>query len=238
MKLYDAIIQETDKILMAGGAEVCPPDPRRIWKDTGRSELIMRKEAGVELGGNGQPSVNFTCVTTSGLIRTDEIWLCGPDLGELSGDAPFARIAILETEDLKETEDTEAAYQAVRNIEYVRYHVFPKGYMVRVSATTNEEQVRVSNDAMKRGIRFSYVGGTYIRKYKQVAGVKHVRVAFVTDPDTVRMLVPLAGKVDGITKTLTHILDGLPTDCGHCAMKPVCDEVEGLREMHLGGGRR
>ena len=47
-------------------------------------------------------------------------------------------------------------------------------------------------------------------------------------------LKPIAKKADDITKTLSHILDGLPTDCGHCQLKPVCDEVEGMREMHLG----
>ena len=106
--------------------------------------------------------------------------------------------------------------------------------MVRVSAQVNEEQVRVSKKAVKAGIRFLYVGGTYIRKYKALPGVKHVRVIFITDPALVGELKPLAGKVDAITKTLTHILDGLPTDCGHCSMKSVCDEVEGMRELHLG----
>ena len=54
------------------------------------------------------------------------------------------------------------------------------------------------------------------------------------DSKLVEKLTPNAGKVDAITKTLTHILDGLPTDCGHCSLKPVCDEVEGMRELHLG----
>ena len=61
-----------------------------------------------------------------------------------------------------------------------------------------------------------------------------MRVIFVTDGELVEKLKPFAGKVDDITKTLTHILDGLPTDCGHCSMKPICDEVDGMRELHLG----
>lgn len=235
MKLYDAIIRETEDILRERSCRRYPPDPSRIWKDLGMSELIMLRDAAFELGGSGHSSVNYTCVTTTpGLIPADEIVVCGPDLPDIRKDVPFARIILLETDDLQEQTDTEKAYRNIRDIEYIRYHVFPAGYMVRVSSTTNEEQVRVSKKVHNAGIRFPYVGGTYIRKYHSLPLVRHARVIFVTDPGAVDTLVPYADRVDGITKTLTHILDGLPTDCGHCSMKAVCDEVEGMREMHLG----
>ena len=150
-----------------------------------------------------------------------------------TADVPFAKIVLLETNDLGESEDEEKAYRTIRNIEFVRYHVFPVGYMVRVSAQSNEEQVRVSKKVINSGIRFSYVGAAYIKKYRALPEVRHVRIIFITDGELVEKLKPYAGKVDGITRTLTHILDGLPTDCGHCTMKAVCDEVEGMRELHL-----
>ena len=234
MKLYDSIIEKTQTILHSAGTTSFPVQGGRIWKDTGESELIFARDAAFELGGSQNPSVNYTCVTTSGFIRQDEILCCGPDLQQLNTDSPFARIVLLEVEDLRETQDSEKAYDTIRSIEYVKYHVFPAGYMVRVSAATNQEQVRVSRSAVKAGISFRYIGYTYIRKYRKIPAVKHVRVIFVTDRAVVQQLQPLAGKVDDITKTLTHILDGLPTDCGHCSMKSVCDEVEGMREMHLG----
>ena len=234
MKLYDPIIRQTQQILQDTGAVSFPFKGGRTWKDLGESELVMQRDAAFELGGSANPSVNYTCATTSGIITRDEILICGPDLPRISGDVPFARIVLLETDDLKENEDTELAYDAIRNIEYVRYHVFPAGYMVRVSSATNEEQVRISKAAARAGISFRYVGGTYIRRYRALSPVKHVRVIFVTDRQAVEALKPLAAKVDDITRTLTHILDGLPADCGHCTMKSVCDEVEGMREMHLG----
>ena len=234
MKLYDAIIHETQQILEKRETRVIPFGTERVWKDTGESELILQRDSSFELGGGGNPSGNYTCVTTSGMITGDEIVICGPDLPQIQTDVPFARIVLLETCDLKETEDTELAYDTIRKMEYVRYHVFPAGYMVRVSSTTNQEQVRISRAAVRAGISFRYIGGTYIRKYKKIPAVRHVKVIFVTDSEVVERLIPYAAKVDGITKTLTHILDGLPTDCGHCSMKSVCDEVEGMREMHLG----
>ncbi len=235
MKLYDRIIRETTASVMEESPRVFAYDSSRCWKDRGESELIMMRDAAYDLGGGGLPSANFTCVTSSGLIERDEVILAGPDLTEIKSDVSYARVVFLETDDIGEDEE---AYNAIKNLEFVRYHVFPAGYMVRVSSQSNQEQVRLSKRVLAHGISFSYVGNTYIRKYRAVPGVRHVRVLFVTDSDLVNALSETAGKVDAITKTLTHILEGLPTDCGHCDMKPVCDEVEGMRELHLGKKNR
>ena len=140
MKLYDSIIKSTGEILAEKEGVRFPYDRSRVWKNLGESELIMRRDAAFELGGQGQPSVNYTCVTTSGLITEDEVYVYGPDLPDIRADVPFAKIVLLETNDLGESEDEEKAYRTIRNIEFVRYHVFPVGYMVRVSAQSNEEQ--------------------------------------------------------------------------------------------------
>ena len=44
-------------------------------------------------------------------------------------------------------------------MEFVKYHVFPQGYMMRVSPENGREQVRVSKQALKRGISFRNIGG-------------------------------------------------------------------------------
>ena len=105
--------------------------------------------------------------------------------------------------------------------------------MVRVSSESNQEQVRVAKSALKSGITFARVGAAYIQKYRELPGVRHVRLIFATDPPALKELIANARQVDAITKTLTHILDGLPTDCGHCTLKPVCDEVEGMSATGL-----
>ncbi len=234
MKLYDNLIDGTMEELEKLHGRKISFDPASAWECLENTEFIMQRDAGLELGGAGMPSVNYTCVTTSGKVLEDEILVYGKDIREIKGDTAFARIVILETEDLGEDKDQEKAFQAIRNLEFVRYHVFPKGYMVRVSSQSNQEQVRISSAALKGGIDFARVGAAYIKKYKEVSQVRKVRVIFITDTELVKVLSPNADKVDAITKTLTHILDGLPTDCGHCSMKPVCDEVEGMRELHLG----
>ena len=62
-------------------------------------------------------------------------------------------------------------------------------------------------------------------------------VIFVTAPGyDYEAMKQNAKKANDITNTLTHILEGLPTDCSVCALKGICDEVEGMKELHFGVG--
>ncbi len=233
MELYDSIITATRALLAGTEPRRWDYDPAHVWRDTGESELVMLRDAAFELGGSGCASANFTCVTSSeALVERDEVLLYGKDLGELKGDVSFARLAFLLSDEL--SGDDEAAYQAIRDMEFVKYHVFPEGYMVRISSESNREQVRLSKTAVARGVSFRGIGGAYIAGYHKNPHVRRVQLVFVTDNGAVAELAKTAKKVDGITRTLTHILEGIPTDCGSCDLKPICDEVEGMREMHFG----
>ena len=120
-------------------------------------------------------------------------------------------------------------------MEFVKYHVFPRGYMFRISSEDFREQVRVSKTALKRGISFRSVGFDFIRQYLKNPNVLQVKVIFVTAVGVpYKELQGNAKKTADITRTLTHILDGMPADCGSCSLKSVCDEVEGMRELHFG----
>ena len=119
-------------------------------------------------------------------------------------------------------------------MEFVKYHVFPKGYMFRISSGDFREQVRVSRSALQRGISFRSVGFDFIRRYLKNPNVLKVKLLFVTDLQApYQRLRACAKKTADITRTLTHILDGMPTDYGSCHLKPICDEVEGMRRLHF-----
>ena len=47
------------------------------------------------------------------------------------------------------------------------------------------------------------------------------------------LLTSVAEKNSEITKTLNHIMQGINFDCSACNLKPICDEVEGMRELHF-----
>ena len=237
MELYNSIIEKVDGLLGAAEPSRFDYNPERCWEDVGGNQLVMMKEAAYELGGDNKPAVNYACVTSGDFADRDEILVYGPDLSEIKGSVPFARIAIIKVDilDGEGEEDTEPLFRAIQDIDFVKYHVYPKGYMIRSSSDSHREQVRVSKEAVKKGITFEQVGNSYIRQYKKNPNIKAVKLIFVTtdDADYAGMRAD-AKKTRDITLTLSKILEGMATDCRSCNLREICDEVEGLRELHFG----
>ena len=240
MRLYNTLIRSVEEQLSASAPRVFPYDPAACWEETADFEMVMMRDSAFELGGDGKPTANFTCVTTDpALVSRDEILVYGKDLSELKASAPSARIALVRVGDIESDDeaDTETAFNAIRNIDFVKYHVFPRGFMMRTSAESHREQVRVSKDAVRDGISFRSVGSAFISRYKKDINVLAVKLIFITDPTIdFKQLLSDAKAARDITMTLSKIMEGLPTDCGTCALKPVCDEVEGMKELHFGKG--
>lgn len=236
MELYNAIFKITDKVLEGKNPKVWDYDPKRAWRDLGSAELVLQSDAAYELGANGLGSANYICVTSSpDIINKDQVILYGKDLKDIKKDTPFARIVYLRVGVMEGDDDD--VYRKIKDIEFSKYHVYPDGYMVRMSPENNREQIRVSKKAIRNGINFAQVGYRYIEQYKKDTNVLNATVIFVTDPDIdFKTLNESAKKVDEITGTLNHILEGLPTDCTVCQLKDICDEVEGMKELHFGVG--
>ena len=236
MELFNSLIKSTKDILSKSKAQVWDYSPNGTWADVGSSELVLQKEAAYELGAFGLGSANYICATSNPeLVNRDQVILYGNDLRKIKNDTPFARIVLLRVGVLDG--DDEAVYRALKDIEFAKYHVYPEGYMVRMSPESHREQIRVSKKAIRKGINFQAVGNSYIKEYKKDANVINVTVIFVTDPDVdYKALLENSKKVDAITNTLTHIMEGLPTDCTVCQLKDICDEVEGMKELHFGVG--
>ena len=236
MELYNSTIRELTEKLGGLRPQVWGYEPSRAWKDLGQNELVLTRDAAYELGGGSNPASNCTCVTTdASLVPEDRITLVGPDLGSIRADTPFARIVLLHVNNI--SGDDQEAFRTIRDMEFVKYHVYPEGYMMRVSPENQREQVRVSKQAVKRGISFRAIGNSFRKKYKENKLIDHVCVIFVTgDRELCKELADTAKKVDKITLTLNHIMDGLATDCSVCSFKQVCDEVEGMKELHFKKG--
>ena len=236
MELYNSLINDTHAQLEGLSAKVWDYSPADCWTDIGSSELVLQRDAAYEMGALGKGSANYVLFTSSSeLVDKDQVILYGPDMGQIKGDCDFARIVLLRVGVLDD--DDEAVYRTLKDIEFAKYHVYPEGYMVRMSPESSREQVRVSKKALARGISFRSVGASYVAEYKKDANVLNATVIFITDPKAdYASLQAAAKKASAVTGTLTHILEGLPTDCSICALKDICDEVEGMKELHFGVG--
>ncbi len=237
MELFDPLIGKVNNLVGSAAPVKYPYDPDRAWEDAGGNQLVMMRESAYELGGDNKPAVNYACVSSGDYVDRDEIWVYGRDLNRIKSSTPFARIVLVRVADLEGEgeEDTEPVFRAIQDIDFVKYHVYPKGYMIRASADSHREQVRVSKEAVHKGISFEQVGNLYIKEYKKDPNVLSVRVIFVTadDADYAEMKKD-ARMIRDITRTLSKIIEGMATDCRSCGLKEICDEVEGLRELHFG----
>lgn len=233
MKIYDEIILKTTELLSTVEPRTYSHNPNNAATVGKKNELILAREAAFELGEGTLPSVSYTAITDNvNLISADRILLFGKDLQELAKDSAFARITILLTDNIEENGD-QGAHAIIKNIEMKKYDVSPEGYMMRAAALSNREQVRVSKSALKAGLNFERIGNLFISKYKENKHVRAVTVIFVTLPDApYEELECLANNSVEITRALNHILADIKMDCCACEWKPVCDEVEGMKELH------
>ena len=237
MQLYDQIIKDAFERLAPRPSRSYAFSAAKAWKDNGESELVMLRDAAFELGGDNKPAVNFSCVTSdTSFVTQDEIVVMGKDLPEIGSSVPFARLAFCLIDDIDVVDgDTEPLFRAIQDIDFVKYHVYPEGYMVRTSSENNREQVRISKQAKAGGISFEKIGCDYIKQYHKNPNIKAVKLIFITDPEVdYKALAADAKTVHDITLTLSKILEGMSTDCGSCKLKPICDEVEGMKELHFG----
>jgi len=224
MDFFNSLIEDVNNLLNDFSNRKFTYNKENTCNDLGYSQVILQRDTAFELSGTG-----FNLVTSNNM--NDEIIVIGKDLNEIQSNCKFARISIIQIED---TADQQTAYNLIRKIEYVKYHYFPEGYMLRTTSRSHKEAVRVSKTAVKNGISFEKVGNLLINKYKEIPAVQGVKVIFITDEGAdFNKLTSLAEKNNQITETLNHIMNNVNFDCSTCNLKPICDEVEGMKELHF-----
>lgn len=197
----------------------------KAWEDIGRNEVVLQRDSQYELDG-----VGFNIVTSTELGE-DEITVIGDDLLSISADRRFARVSLIQIDDI---DDEQKAYNLIKKIEYSKYHYYPKGFMIRTASSSHRENVRVSKAALLNGLSFSGVGNILINKYKQINAVCTVKLIYITDKNAnYNRLEAIAKRNYDICETLNHVMNNINFDCSSCNLKPICDEVEGMKELHF-----
>ena len=232
MDLFDGCIADVFKLLAPYSPRELEVNPASAWKDIGCNQFLLAQESAFELGASGLPSVNLTAATSSaGVIATDRIVLYGPDLPSVTGNVPYARIALLNIDDIADDTD---AYHVLKDLDFIKYDIHPEGFVIRTSSFDRREQIRVAKSAVKNGIDFTAVGNLFLNKYKAHERVKNVQLVFIcADIPVFAELTKIAEKANNIVLALNHVLSDMNFDCNSCNMKAICDEVEGMRELHF-----
>ncbi len=224
MDFFDSLIDKTVSLIDNNSQKAYKFSSADLWADVGYSQVILKKETAFELNGSG-----FCLVTSRDVC--DEIIVVGKELNQIKSDSKFARIAVVSVDTSSENSEL---YDLIKKIEYVKYHCFPDGYMVRSASSSYVEGVRVSKDAIKKGVSFERIGNLMIKNFKEIPQVKGVRIYFVTDESVLYNEIKTIGeKSRTVTQALDQVMNNLQFDCATCNLKAICDEVEGMRELHF-----
>ena len=224
MEFFDSLISEVSRLTGTLSKTDYSYNENLLWEDEGYSQVILQRDTAFELDG-----VGFNLVTSSDV--SEGITVVGDELKDISQNRKFARISIVQIE---ESGDEQEYYKLIKKADYVKYHHFPQGYMIRTTSRSHKESVRVARSALKKGISFEKVGNLLISKYKENPKIKAVRVIYITaDGMPYKDLEAMAQKSFSIAETLNHIMNSVTFDCDSCNLKPICDEVEGMKELHF-----
>ncbi len=230
VKIFDECFHEWEELSSSYPSVSFGPD-KTAWPDAGTNQMLFSSDTAYEFGGSRKPAIGGLLFTEdASAVPEDEVILIGPDIPEVSSDSPYARVALVRVNDdaLKSGKDL---YKDIRKIEYSRYHVGPEGFMVRISNMDHKEGVRISKEAVRKGLRFRDVGPFYVEEYKKHPAVEAVKIVFITDPEfPYQELAGITRKAEDVIQALDHLLAKVKMDCNTCGLKKICDEVEQLLE--------
>ncbi len=225
MRLYNTLINEIRgnlacaKMLKNG----------KTLSTSDKNSVIFLSDTAFELGGSQCPCVSCLAIS-SDIEFSNSVYLLGNDLDKIKSDSPFLKFVFIQLDDFDDEQNT---FNKIKELEALRYHLSIDGFMTRASALNMREQVRVSKKAIKSGVTFADYGNTLLSKYFEFDCVKSAEIYFATDFDDFEKLNVIAKKISQTTAALNHIFDNVMFDCSTCNLKEICDEVDGLKEIHL-----
>ncbi len=232
MKIFAEVTEKILALMPERADKTVLYSPQLCATEGDKSAILFRGDTAYELGGSGRACVAGVVFSDDPSMK-NEVVLYGPDLDEISEDSCFAHITLVR---LKNKDDRELTSEQLKGISFTAVQIYPQGYHIRISPSASREQVRVAKTQLQgeKPLSFMNVGCSLIRAFREKENVEAVRTVFITKKDfDYKELSLLAQRVKKITDAVQSTLQLDELDCASCKMKPICDEVEGLRELHL-----
>lgn len=226
MRLYNNLINEIKSCLTDANAL---NKSNKTLDTSNKNTVIFLPDTAFELGGGQKPCVCSLAVSND-IEFSNSVYLLGNDLNDIKADSPFGKFVFIQVENFDDEQET---FNKIKELEALRYHLSVDGFMTRASALNMREQIRVSKKAIKSGVTFADYGNTLLQEYLKFSYVKSAEIYFVTDFYDFEKLNSIAKKISQTTSALNHIFDNVMFDCSTCNLKEICDEVDGLKELHL-----
>ncbi len=185
---------------------------------------------GLELGSPKMESVSCLLWTHDhSAIEDGRITLLGPDFPESRGmSLPFGKVVLAGVEGF----DEDNAYDLHKDLDYLRYSLDLKGFMMRSVSQYMREWCRISTTAIRDGFSARTLGSSLIGLFRTKPFVKSVEVIYLTSsPADVIRLREITSPAEKIIAAMNKMAAEMDLECGSCEYQEVCDEAEGLKSM-------
>ncbi len=139
-------------------------DNKRLWPGGHGRNIVLKEDMALELGSPEMESVSCLLWTENLSAITDgRITLIGPDFQESVGKSlPFGKVVLLGVEGF--TEDN--AYDRHKELDFLRYDLDLKGFMMRAVSQYMREWCRISRESLSQGFSARSLGSSLMALFQ------------------------------------------------------------------------
>ena len=204
--------------------------PNYGWPSGGGRNIVLKDNMGLELGNPEKDSVS--CLLWTGdlsRIADGRITLVGPDFPECMGKSlPFAKVVLAGVEGF----DEDNAYDRHKELDFLRYDLDLKGFMMRAVSQYMREWCRISRESLAQGFSVPVLGSSLMTLFKGMPYVKAFEVIFFTSStNDVHRLKEITAPAEKVIAAMNKMASEMDFECGSCDYQEVCDEADGLKGM-------
>ncbi len=235
MNLFDRQIQIIKDLLEKCEKPTIINDTQPNWEKVDKNPFLMSRDTAIEMGGYPKKSANLLAFTSNNaLIPEGRVSIYGDQslYNDKNKCISFGKITLLQIKDI----ETEMMYDTLKEIEFLEYKLHLKNLMIRSSAEKSLINMRVGKNAFASKNTLAMLGEAYSKCFESHDMVLRAHtILLIGDLPIYKEISEISQTIKDTTVALNTIInDNLMVECGSCSLKVLCDEVEELREYHLG----
>ena len=231
MELFtDTISAVRTFVNQAPGKKSWAAEKKSSWAEGGGRNIVLREDLGLELGSPQKESLSCLLWTHDlASIENGRITLMGPDFTESMGESlPFGKVVLAGVEGF--TEDN--AYDLHKDLDFLRYSINLKGFMMRSVSQYMREWCRISSTAIRDGFSARTLGSALINLFLEKPFVKAAEVIYLTSsPEDVIRLREVTSGAEKIIAAMNKMASEMDFECESCDYQEVCDDASQLKAM-------
>lgn len=229
------LFEDTIKEVRAFFAQTGPlsswnEDASCIWPRGGSRNIVLKDDTGLELGSPEKDSVSCLLWThDTSLVEDGRITLIGRDFPECKEKSlPFGKIVIAAVEGFTENN----AYERHKDMDFLRYDLDLKGFMLRAASQFMREWSRISREALQNGFSARMLGSALMQLFRAQNFVKSVEVIYLTSSTAdIGRLKHITAPAEMIIAAMNKMAGEMDFECDSCDYRTVCDDATQLKSM-------